>query len=34
VAARDVPIPYNRSLENAVVPDVERIMADVRTLLS
>lgn len=32
VAALDVPIPYNRALENAVVPDVERILSETRSL--
>jgi pyruvate/2-oxoglutarate/acetoin dehydrogenase E1 component/TPP-dependent pyruvate/acetoin dehydrogenase alpha subunit len=30
VAALDVPIPYNSALENAVLPDVERIVDGVR----
>jgi pyruvate/2-oxoglutarate/acetoin dehydrogenase E1 component len=34
VAAQDVPIPYNRTLENAVVPSAERIVADIRHCLS
>lgn len=33
VAALDVPIPYNRSLETASVPDVERIVTAVEALL-
>ena len=30
VAALDIPIPYSRPLENAAVPDVDRIVAAVR----
>ncbi len=33
VAALDVPIPYNRALENAVVPDVERLVQAVRRVM-
>jgi pyruvate/2-oxoglutarate/acetoin dehydrogenase E1 component len=33
VAALDVPIPYNRALETAAVPDVERIVTAVEGLL-
>ena len=33
VTARDVPMPYARNLEDAVIPDVERVMAAVRTVL-
>jgi 2-oxoisovalerate dehydrogenase E1 component len=33
VAALDVPIPYNRTLENAAVPDVERIVTAVEGLI-
>jgi 2-oxoisovalerate dehydrogenase E1 component len=33
VAARDVPIPYNRSLEDAVIPDVDQITAAVLAAL-
>jgi pyruvate/2-oxoglutarate/acetoin dehydrogenase E1 component len=32
-AAQDVPIPYNRTLENAVIPNVERITTEIRTIL-
>jgi 2-oxoisovalerate dehydrogenase E1 component len=32
IAALDVPIPYNRSLENAAVPDVERVVAALKRL--
>ena len=32
VAAMDVPIPYNRALENAVIPDVECIVQGIRDL--
>jgi pyruvate/2-oxoglutarate/acetoin dehydrogenase E1 component len=34
VAAADVPIPYNRALENAALPDVEDILRTVRDLFS
>ncbi len=33
VAAWDIPIPYNRALENAVVPDTERILEAVREIV-
>ena len=33
VAAMDVPIPYNRTLENAAVPDLERIVMAVEGLM-
>jgi len=33
VTARDVPMPYARNLEDAVIPDVERVVAAVRTVL-
>jgi pyruvate dehydrogenase E1 component beta subunit len=33
VTARDVPMPYARNLEDAVIPDVERVMAAVRKVL-
>ncbi|RME88877.1 MAG: dehydrogenase [Anaerolineae bacterium] len=33
VAAWDVPIPYNRSLENAVVPDLSRLLEAVREIV-
>lgn len=33
VAGLDVPIPYNRGLERAALPDVERIVAAVRRLM-
>ena len=33
VTGRDVPMPYARNLEDAVIPDVERVMAAVRTVL-
>lgn len=33
VAALDVPIPFNRSLEKAVLPQVENVIAAVRTSL-
>jgi pyruvate/2-oxoglutarate/acetoin dehydrogenase E1 component len=33
VGALDVPIPYNRTLENAVVPDVARVVEAVRAVL-
>jgi 2-oxoisovalerate dehydrogenase E1 component len=33
VAALDVPIPYNRALENAVVPDQERLVEAVRKVM-
>jgi 2-oxoisovalerate dehydrogenase E1 component len=32
VAAYDVPIPYNRTLENAVIPDVEHVLRSIRSL--
>ena len=32
-AAADVPIPYNRALENAALPDVEDILSAVRELV-
>jgi pyruvate/2-oxoglutarate/acetoin dehydrogenase E1 component len=32
VAAEDVPIPYNRSLENSVVPDMDQIVSAVASL--
>jgi 2-oxoisovalerate dehydrogenase E1 component len=32
VAAMDIPIPYNRALENEVVPDVERIVQGLASL--
>ena len=34
VAGADVPIPYNRELENAALPDMEQILKCVRDLLS
>ncbi len=34
VAALDVPIPYNSALENAVVPDAERIMDAARRVMA
>jgi pyruvate/2-oxoglutarate/acetoin dehydrogenase E1 component len=34
VAAYDVPIPYHRGLENAVIPDVERILHGIRSLFN
>jgi pyruvate/2-oxoglutarate/acetoin dehydrogenase E1 component len=34
VAALDVPIPYNRSLENEALPDVEEIIKAVHSLFS
>jgi len=34
VAGADVPIPYNRALENAALPDVDGIVAAVREMLS
>jgi 2-oxoisovalerate dehydrogenase E1 component len=33
VAAWDVPIPYNRTLENQVVPDAERVIGAIQALL-
>ena len=33
VAGADVPIPYNRALENAALPDVEGILSAVRAVL-
>src|SRR2546427_1186708 len=33
VTGRDVPMPYARNLEDAVIPDVERGMAAVSTVL-
>jgi pyruvate/2-oxoglutarate/acetoin dehydrogenase E1 component len=33
VTARDVPMPYARNLEDAVVPDVEQVVAAVRKVL-
>jgi len=33
VTGRDVPMPYARNLEDAAVPDVERVMAAVRKVL-
>jgi pyruvate/2-oxoglutarate/acetoin dehydrogenase E1 component len=33
VAGKDVPIPYNRSLENAALPDVEDILKTVRAVV-
>jgi pyruvate dehydrogenase E1 component beta subunit len=33
VVAADVPIPYNRTLENAALPDVDDILAAVRSLV-
>ena len=33
VAGADVPIPYNRALENAALPDVEGIVSAVRAVL-
>ena len=33
VTSRDVPMPYARNLEDAVIPDVERVVAAVRTVL-
>jgi len=33
VAGADVPIPYNRALENAALPDVEDIVSAVRAVL-
>jgi pyruvate dehydrogenase E1 component beta subunit len=33
VAAKDTPIPYNRNLEAAVLPSVERIVAQVKDVL-
>jgi len=33
VTARDVPMPYARNLEDAVIPDVKRVVAVVRTVL-
>ena len=33
VTGRDVPIPYARNLEDAAIPDVECIIAAVRTVL-
>ena len=33
VTARDVPMPYARNLEDAVIPDVKRVVAAVRTVL-
>jgi len=32
LAGRDVPIPYNRTLERAAVPQVEDIVAAARAL--
>jgi len=32
VAGADVPIPYNRTLENAALPDVEDILSAVRAV--
>ncbi len=32
VAAADVPIPYNRTLENAALPDVDDVVAAIRAL--
>jgi len=34
VAGADVPIPYNRTLENAALPDVDQIVETVRGLLA
>ncbi len=34
VAAADVPVPYNRSLENAALPDVESVLTAVRALVA
>jgi pyruvate/2-oxoglutarate/acetoin dehydrogenase E1 component len=33
VAGMDVPIPYNRTLENAALPDVEDMIKAVRDLV-
>jgi pyruvate/2-oxoglutarate/acetoin dehydrogenase E1 component len=33
VTGRDVPMPYARNLEDAAIPDVERVMAAVRKVL-
>jgi pyruvate/2-oxoglutarate/acetoin dehydrogenase E1 component len=33
VASADVPIPYNRALENAALPDVEDVVRAVRAVL-
>jgi pyruvate/2-oxoglutarate/acetoin dehydrogenase E1 component len=33
VTARDVPMPYARNLEDAVIPDIKRVVAAVRTVL-
>lgn len=33
VAALDVPIPYNRTLENAALPDIARIVAAAREMM-
>jgi pyruvate dehydrogenase E1 component beta subunit len=33
VTGSDVPMPYARNLEDAAIPDVERVMAAVRTVL-
>ncbi len=33
VASADVPVPYNRALENAALPDVEDILSAIRAVL-
>lgn len=33
VAAADLPIPYNRALENSVVPDLDQIVTAIRSLI-
>jgi pyruvate/2-oxoglutarate/acetoin dehydrogenase E1 component/TPP-dependent pyruvate/acetoin dehydrogenase alpha subunit len=33
IAALDLPIPYNRNLENTVVPDVDRVTGEIRQML-
>jgi pyruvate/2-oxoglutarate/acetoin dehydrogenase E1 component len=33
VASADVPVPYNRALENAALPDVEDILEAIRAAL-
>jgi len=34
LASRDVPIPFNRNLEGAVLPDVQKIIFEVKELLN
>jgi pyruvate dehydrogenase E1 component beta subunit len=34
LASRDVPIPFNRNLEGAVLPDIQKIIFEVKELLN